>query len=459
MYRAVWSMLIVLLCASVPGAAAAAAGDGEPRAEVPVEAAAGDGNTSPAASAATAADADEPRAALPSAAADHADGPQEAAGDADVPGLSVLFYLAAAQRTEARAAYADAVARLHADAEVLAQFGLASLDDVMQLDQLRLAAAEELAAASDAEADARSRMEDRLASAAADAGAGVPVPDGGSETHVPADGGNAAAPDPIDGAAPEPASVLEALRQADHSASQACLRTEDVRLLMQAGLKPAVSLTEALAGCLHAELARIDAQEKLAGALLTGGDDGGRQPMPLTALLDELREHDPALHAKWLRLLTNHPADGAGCPPAAAPTAEVHAAAVRPADAAGRTAEPLPHCAIRPAGLQPAEAPPYRTAAGIVYVPLRPFAASFGYELEWIAAEQRVVLLNRENRLSFVLGGTELDVNGRRVNTEHAALPAGGQCYIPAEFLRALFGLVLLWDDEARSGLLLPEQV
>ena len=103
--------------------------------------------------------------------------------------LAVLNYLIEAQRADAWTAYADAVARMHADVAVLARFGLASPDEAAALEGQRASAAAERNAAAAAKEAARAQLAERLVSAALKTLSELARPVQPAESESAADGG------------------------------------------------------------------------------------------------------------------------------------------------------------------------------------------------------------------------------------------------------------------------------
>jgi hypothetical protein len=380
--------------------------------------------------------------------------------------LAVLSYLAEAQRADAWTAYAEAMARMRADAAVQARFGLASPDEAAQWDGLWASAAKERDAAKQAREAARARLAERMASVAPAALAGPaagPAHGEAADGGATDDGGTAAASDgeaPAEtgknggaDAAGAPAArdavpYPETLLQAGRAMRQACRQIEAEELLLKAGVGSTARLAEAHAGCLRAELAWIDVQAEGFAALLMGASESAGRPVPLPELLVLVRDREPALYDRWIR----HLKADAACPSDAAAGAP---ATVRVSG--GAKAERLTGCLIGIPGIR-IDTPPQaiRTADGAVYLPLKPYAVALGMSLEWNGAERRIALKAGERELSVAPGSAAIAWSGGSHEMAHAVLTVNGQSFVPAEFFGFLFGLKLYWDDNVRAGWLLP---
>jgi|GEM_PF-884933 len=420
-----------------------------------------------------------------------------ASGMADV-GLAVLDYLVAAQRADARVAHADAIARMHAEAAVLARFGLAPPEEAASLEGLKATAAAERDAAKAALEAARAQLAERLPAAALRtlSERSVPVPgpdaepaaderdegeggaDGSGEDGSGEDAASAGKPGATEAESPGGArggvAVLaivgedgasdaggavarnavpypEPLLEGERAMRQACRRAGDAGLLLKAGVGSASALAEARSACLQAELAWIEAQEANLAPLLAGSPESGAKPVGWPELLAMARDRQPALYERWVRHLK---ADVA-CPSVSSPAG----AGGSPAGAGGAegAAEQPDGCAIGLPGIRLDNPQPALRVSGNVYLPLKPYAAALGFALEWHAAERRVTLAAGETRLSIRTGSADIEWDGGgAVGMSAAVLPANGQTCVPAEFFYKLFGLDLYWDDDVRAGWLLP---
>jgi hypothetical protein len=460
---------------------AAAEDAGEAEAGSPVAEDSGDGKAEPPAAAE---DAGEAEAGSP-VAEDAGDGktqPTAAAewGPKDAE-LAVLDWLAAAQRAEAWAAYADAVARLHSDAAVLARFGLSPPEEAQQLDGQRANAVRERDAAGAAKEEARAQLAERLVTAAlralpepsADpppeaeaaagedgaagdengegAGGGAPAAregGAGKPGAGPSDAGLTGGADTGGSAAraalPYPSEPL----QAERAMRQACRKVEAADLLRKAGIGTTAGLAEAQAGCLQAELAWIDVQADSFAAILAGEREAG-EPVSLAELLGMARDRQPSLYDRWVRMLKAEAAcpsgDGGDVP-----------AAVRAAG--GVALERLPGCPIAIPGVRIENPQPaFRAAHGEIYLPLKPYAEALGLAVKWDGAERRIVLETGGTRLRAAPGSAVVEWSGGSHEMANAVLTVNGQSFVPAEFFRFLFGLRLHWDENVRAGWLLPE--
>jgi len=383
--------------------------------------------------------------------------------------LAVLNYLVAALRADAWTAHADAMARMHAEAAVLARFGLAPPEEAAGLEGLKASAVSEREAANAALEAARAELAERLLSAALrtmSERAASARPAGAESAEAAGSGdeaasageaaGNAAASAGAgeNGADGDAAAYPEPLLAAERAMRQACRQADAAALLRKAGVGSAAVLADARFACLQAELAWIDAQAANLAALLAGSPESDAKPAGLPALFGLVRERQPALYDRWMRRLAADASCPSGAPPAAA-------AAVRVDGAEGVKAERLNGCAVGLPGILPASPQTsLRIDPGGVYVPLRPYASALGLGMDWNAAERRVTLAAGETRLWIRPGSADIEWDGGgSVGMSAPVLSVNGSIHVPAEFFDIVFGLALYQEDNVRAGWLLPSSV
>lgn len=135
----------------------------------------------------------------------------------------------------------------------------------------------------------------------------------------------------------------------------------------------------------------------------------------------------------------------------------------RTAIAAALTAAALAMAAAAPAGAQAAA--PYRLqvegravaeagaylASGQLMAATRPLAAALGAEVEWHAADQRIVLRRQGQELALWVGSTAVYRDGRR--SDAPALPAlrDGRSFIPVWHVAGQLGYRVAWDGRTMA--------
>ncbi|TBL80788.1 copper amine oxidase N-terminal domain-containing protein [Paenibacillus thalictri] len=373
-----------------------------------------------------------------------------AASEAAAPAQSgsglFVSYMFASQRVERIKPYVAEMTRLTTEAGQLAQFGLATSDAAASMSERQRTSAERL----------KQAVESKEASYAQLSGYFSTMMKAG-----PGEGPEHAS-DPAAAAVDESAWMDELGRlwvQTVQPAAEAEALTkqavQSAKLQQRFGLAGADGLAAAQATDLEAGLRLIEAKETFCRSLIDTYQQGNGKPIDIihmTKAIQHLSAGSASLLQEWLAGWQDYAVkQGAGTP---APSA------VLPSDTLpdGRKIESLSVTAVvyvpQPSISLPQ--PPVWAGGGEVYLPLRPYAESLGYTVEWDAAASVAGLRKGDGETGWLEPGGKFVMGGQALELASAPFAYQQVTYVPLSFFSQIMGVETYWNEELRQGIMMP---
>jgi hypothetical protein len=356
-----------------------------------------------------------------------------------------IAYVYSAEREQSWSSYASVVARHSQQAAALQKFGMVAADTAEQLAALQQQAEERRVEQQHLMEAAYEAIALRYAwKPSGDASIVAADPPDQNDSEDPA--GTIAASE-IDAA-----ELLAALNQEDKAGRDA--RAADV--LLKTGSMDVQQYLAKQEVYLQARLQASAAKETFVRASVSSFQSGDRQLISLHEWLASLqRDGGTSLIEGWM---------GAAMRYAAVPYGTELGSGMRPATlpggfagADGKPVEMLSYTAVALIGAPvrlSAAAPPFLSASGEVYVPLRPYAEAMHYRVEWDAKHDQLRLTRSGEKIEVRLGQTQAAADGQTVELPGQTYVRNGYTYVPLSFLSGVTGSDVYWHEALRQGII-----
>ncbi len=305
-----------------------------------------------------------------------------------------IAYVYASERVAAWSDYALAISKSAKDAEVLAKFGLVSVDEVKSRQAARQAALDEL----------------RLQKLNQEAASG----------QISAYTGTGSSPAEALSADPELAAQLKLSLLSEKSAARGL---QHAQLQLRSGTSSAAEVDAQQLVYLQARLSVIAVKIAYCESILAAYIASGGQAMRLTAFLETLNQQaEIAELEEWQALLDTY--------------------MIRPYS----RSEAAAHSSI----------PRSMEQEGERFVPLRAYAEALHYELEWVPEQSRVQLSNGQQTISLTMLETQVLIDNEAYSLLGAPYVRSGHTYVPLTLFSSLLGLEVYWIEQEEQAMILP---
>jgi hypothetical protein len=109
-----------------------------------------------------------------------------------------------------------------------------------------------------------------------------------------------------------------------------------------------------------------------------------------------------------------------------------------------------------PVGVNMDVAPYVDKSSGCTLVPVRYLADALGAQTGWDAGKQTVAVSTSVYTVSLVIGSTFLKVNGQTQTMDHAPVIKNGRTYLPARWVANVLGYQVDWNAQYQIVLIWP---
>jgi hypothetical protein len=309
-----------------------------------------------------------------------------------------ITYLYASQRIEPWMAYTKSIAKASKDAEVLNKFGLVTAESVQALSDRRLAAQEEL-----------KRLTLLKATAYEELISGYNWTTGVS--------GKLEAQAAAMAAAANPQAIMQ-LQQAQQNEKKASTEVVSATLQVKSGTLDTITALAKQEAYLQARLSAIDVKAAYSLSIVSAYTAASGSIMRVSAFLEAIDHHaDSSIKNEWMRVISEF------------------------------------------AVLVTQSASSLVGDSGEVYVPLRPYAESLHYQIEWDPIESQVTITKGNDRISMVIN-QNLAVRNDQVLLLHSTPYIHNEStYVPVLFFSSVLGVEVYWSESNGQTIIIPQLI
>lgn len=90
---------------------------------------------------------------------------------------------------------------------------------------------------------------------------------------------------------------------------------------------------------------------------------------------------------------------------------------------------------------------------GTTFVPVRVIAENFGYEVNWVASQNKVEIKNDDNTIELFIDSNTAYVNGTKKTIKEAPFASKGTTYLPLRFVAEELGLDVGYENDLAFGI------
>ncbi|MDR0930977.1 MAG: copper amine oxidase N-terminal domain-containing protein [Clostridiales bacterium] len=91
--------------------------------------------------------------------------------------------------------------------------------------------------------------------------------------------------------------------------------------------------------------------------------------------------------------------------------------------------------------------------------PVRFFAEELGYEVEWRAETNTVVMSNATTRLILQINSTDMVKNGKATEMDAAPIICNARTYVPIRYVAEGFGYTVMWNNASQTAMFVKSKV